>query len=203
MRWGVGLNGVALLAFAAVPPMLGMIARGLHPGLENRELALPTLLMQDLPPIVGAIGIAALFSAEVSAADAALFMLSTSLAQDLYGRVINPAATDAHLLRATRVTAMLAGAAAVALALVSPSVTDALSVFYTLLSVSLFVPILGGLYLGRLEAPEALMAIAAGVAIVVAMRLGAVGGPGNVTPAMAGLAAAVAAAAVGLLRPRR
>src|SRR6202023_1642326 len=65
----------------------------LHPGLPNRELALPTIFMNDLPFWVGALGLAAVFSAEVSAADAVLFMVATSLSQDLYKRFLEPAAT--------------------------------------------------------------------------------------------------------------
>jgi SSS family solute:Na+ symporter len=204
VRWGVGLNAAALLAFAAVPPLIGMIARGLHPALEHRELALPVLLMQDVPVLVGAVGLAALFSAEVSAADAALFMLSTSLSQDLYKRFINPAADDTHLLTITRATAFVAGLAAIGLAIVSPTVTDALSVFYTLFSVSLFVPVIGGLYIRRIGPAEALLAMSAGIALVVASRLGAVGASGNITPAMAGIAGAVlAATAAAAVRPHR
>jgi SSS family solute:Na+ symporter len=203
VRWGVGLNSVALLLFAAVPPLAGMISRGLHPDLAHRELALPTLLMHDVPPLVGALGLAALFSAEVSAADAALFMLSTSLSQDFYRRFVSPHASDAHMLTITRLTAFFAAAAAMGLAIVSPAVTDALSVFYTMFSVSLFVPILGGLYGGRLGTSDVLLAMAAGISMVVASRLGAVGASGNFTPAMAGLIGAVAAAAVATaVRPR-
>ena len=43
------------------------------------DLALPTVLVHDLPPAVGSLALAAVFSAEVSSADAVLFMLSTSL----------------------------------------------------------------------------------------------------------------------------
>ena len=82
VRLGVGLNALALLAFAFVPPLLGMIARALHPALGSAQLALPTLLVQDMPAAAGALGLAALFSAEVSTADAILFMLATSLSQD-------------------------------------------------------------------------------------------------------------------------
>ena len=96
VRVGVGLNAVCLLLYALVPVLLGMSARVLHPGLPNadRELALPLLFMHDLPFWVGALGLAAVFSAEVSAADAVLFMLATSLSQDLYKRFVNPAASD-------------------------------------------------------------------------------------------------------------
>ena len=67
VRIGVGLNAAALLAFALVPPLLGLSALALHPGLSNRELALPTLLIHDVPFWVGGLGLAAVFSAEVSA----------------------------------------------------------------------------------------------------------------------------------------
>src|SRR4029079_3464498 len=104
----------------------GMIARGLHPGLENRELALPMLLVHDVPLFVGTLGLAGLVSAEVSAADAALFMLTTSLSQDLYKRFVNRGATDAQVLRMARLTSIVGGLGAIAIALVSPTVGDAL-----------------------------------------------------------------------------
>ena len=78
VRIGVMANGVALLLFAAVPPLLGMMMRTLTSDLASPDLALPTLFVEALPPVVGAVGLAALFSAEVSSADAILFMLSTS-----------------------------------------------------------------------------------------------------------------------------
>jgi len=62
VRLGVGLAGVALLLFAAVPPLLGIIAHALAPNLANHELALPTVLTLGLPPAIGAIGLAAVFS---------------------------------------------------------------------------------------------------------------------------------------------
>ena len=71
------------------------------------------ILVHALPPLVGAIGLAAVFSAEVSAADAVLFMLTTSLSQDLYKRFVNPAATDARVLRVARWTAVASGAVGV------------------------------------------------------------------------------------------
>ena len=54
VRVGVLANGVVLLLFAAVPPLLGMMARTLAPDLPSQDLALPTLLMEALPPMVGA-----------------------------------------------------------------------------------------------------------------------------------------------------
>jgi len=203
VRVGVGLNALALLAYAIVPALLGLSARVLHPALENRELALPMLFMHDVPFAVGALGLAAVFSAEVSAADAVLFMLATSLSQDLYRRFVNPGATDRQVLSVARVAAVAGGGLAVVIALVSKTIVDALSIFYTLMAVCLFVPIVAGLYSRRPRALDALSAIAGGGLAVLAVQIWDGGRPiGLLTPAMCGLAAAaVVCAATVLLVP--
>ncbi len=191
VRVGVLANGVVLLLFAAVPPLLGMMARTLAPDLPSQDLALPTLLMEALPPMVGALGLAALFSAEVSSADAILFMLATSLSQDLYHRFLRPTASDADVLRVARLAAVAGGVLGTGLAIVAATIVDVLSFFYTLLSVSLFIPLFAGLYTRRVGSPEALGAIAGGVTMAAAVQISTRGaGFAGLTPAMIGLAAA-------------
>ena len=137
----------------------------------------------------------AIFSAEVSSADAILFMLATSLSRDLYGRFVNPAAGDAQILRVARGAAVVGGVGGTALAIMSGSIVDALRIFYTLLAVSLFVPLIVGLYVRRVRTPEALASIAAGVAVVGVVQLTAgSSGIAGLDPAMLGLAAALTAA---------
>jgi len=194
VRLGVGLNGLALLVFAVVFTLLGMIARMLVPDLPDQNLALPTLLLESLPPLVGALGLAALFSAEVSSADAILFMLATSLSRDLYRRFARPDANDAQVVRVARVAAIVGGTLGTAIAIFSDSIVDALSIFYTLLTVSLFVPVIVGLYIRRVRTPEAIASIAAGVAVVAVDQITAGSeGVAWLTPAMLGLAAALTA----------
>jgi SSS family solute:Na+ symporter len=147
---------------AFVPPLLGMAARATRPGLSNPELALPVLLADVLPAWVGSLGLVALLAAEISTADAVLFMLSTSLAQDLYRRFVDPTASDARLLRVSRWTAVGAGAAGVVVALFVPSVADALKAFYGVMTVALFVPVLAGLLAPRTTARDARWGIVAG-----------------------------------------
>lgn len=202
VRLGVGLNALALIAYAGIPVLLGIMARAQFPDLPQSELALPTLLASGVPPAVGALGLAAVFSAELSAADAVLFILTTSLSQDFYKRFRNPQATDAQLLRVTRLTAVIAGAAGVGIALVAAGVVSALSIFYTIMGVSLFVPILAGLYSQRASSTDALAAIIAGIAIVGGWRLFYGGVPiAGITPAMGGLTGAIVAfIVVSLLR---
>ena len=68
VRVAVAAVGVALLLFAWIPPLLGAIARVHFPELESQGLALPTLLVERVPVLVGGLGLAAIFSAEVSSA---------------------------------------------------------------------------------------------------------------------------------------
>ena len=191
VRLGVGVNAVALMLFGFVPALMGMAARVHYPALANQELALPMLMANNLPVWVGALALAAVFSAEVSAADAILFMLATSLSQDIYRRFVNPGATDRQVLAAARSAAVAGGTLGLALAIFSSSIIDALSVFYALLGVSLFVPIVAGLTTRRAGTPEVLAAIAAGIAVDVTVRLATAGhGFGFVTPELCGLIAA-------------
>ncbi len=175
LRIGAGANAVGLIAFAIVPVILGMVARLLHPALASPDQALPTLLAVDLPPVVGALTLAAVFSAEVSAADAVLFMLSTSLSQDLYRRFLAPDADDARILRVARGSAIAAGVAGLAMTLVLPTVVDALKIFYSLLTVALFVPVVGGLLWHRPGTTAAIVSVAAGTPLTLAIHVATAG----------------------------
>jgi SSS family solute:Na+ symporter len=193
VRAGVGLNALGLFLYAGVPVVLGMAAHVMFPDIADQKLVLPTILMRALPPIIGSIGLAAVFSAEVSAADAVLFMLTTSLSQDLYKRFINPAASDGRVLQVARLTTVISGTLGVGLAIASGSIVDTLTIFYTLLTVSFFVPILAGLYIARARTPDALAAIAAGVTGMLVVQAATGGrGWGALTPALVGLVAAIA-----------
>jgi SSS family solute:Na+ symporter len=199
VRIGVGLNALGLLLYAGVPAVLGIIARLRFPHLDNANLALPMILMYGVPPAIGALGLAAVFSAEVSAADAVLFMLTTSLSQDLYKRFVNRSADDRAILRVARWTTVVSGAMGTGLAIALADVIASLEIFYTLLGVSVFVPIVAGLYSPRTTSRAALAAIGAGVGGMMAVQVATAGrGWGPLTPALAGLLAAVAAWVISL-----
>ena len=170
IRIGLGATAVALLAFAIAPPLFGMIARVYDPNLVDIEHALMLVLTAGLPTIVGSLGLAAVLSAEISSADAILFMLSTSLSKDLYKRFVRPNASDAQVLKVARGAALVGGALGVLLALVLPSVILALSIFYALMAVCLFVPLVAGLWTRLPGPPEAMAACGVGVVTLVSIE---------------------------------
>jgi SSS family solute:Na+ symporter len=120
-------------------------------------------------------------------------MLATSLSQDLYKRFIRPEASDQQLLRVARGASIAGGIGGVILALQLSTVMQALDIFYALLTVSLLIPVVGGLYSRRAGAPEALSAIAAGVSTLLVIRFMLPGRYAWLDPTLCGLIAAAVA----------
>jgi solute:Na+ symporter, SSS family len=201
---GFAANALVLMIFGVVPALVGMIARMHHPDLPDAELALPVALVRDVPAWIGALALAAVFSAEVSASDAILFMLATSLSRDLYHRFVNPGASDAQLLRVARAAAVAGGTGGVLAAIGLAGVIKALTIFYSLLGVSLFVPVVVALHSDVRRPGAALASILAGTGtFLIAWVLTGGRGWGALTPNLAGLAASAVAFAVAAgLSPR-
>ncbi len=193
LRLGVALNGAALMLFAFLPVLLGMTGRvALAPDVAP-DLVLPTVLTQLLPAWIGALALAAVFSTEVDTCDAILFMISTSVSKDLYQQHVKPAASDGELLLVARIAAVAGGLLGVLLSIYLGTIVQAMTVFYSLLGVSLFVPVLGGLYSRRAGQAEALAAIAAGVVVLLVVRFGVAGRYAWLDPTLSGLIAAALA----------
>jgi SSS family solute:Na+ symporter len=202
VRRGIAANAIVLALFAFLPVLLGLSARVLFPGIEARDQVLPTLLLHGLPVWLGSLALAAVFSAEVGACEAILFMLSTSLSKDLYKRAINPDATPAQVLTVARVAALAGGTLGMILAIfIVKSIIDALNVFYSIIGATLLVPVVGGLYVSRAKTRDAMTAIVAGMIAYLAMRYGT-DGKGWFNPNLWGLIGSAAGFFVSLALPR-
>ena len=129
VRKSTALCGLVMLAFALIPAVLGMAASVVAPNLTERDLALPIVMKDCMPFWASALALAAIFSAEVSAADAVLYMITSSFTKDLYKTFINPAIADEVLLQRSRFVTLAAGAVGVGLAILLPNVISALSIF--------------------------------------------------------------------------
>ena len=190
VRIGVGVNGVALLLFAWLPVALGLAARVLHPGLPRPEMALPAVLADNVPTTVGAFALAAVFSAELSTADAVLFMLATSGARDFYRGFVRTSASDTEVLRVARILAVVGCLVGYLLTYVFDSVVSSLTMFYSVMIVTLFAPILGGLFLPHAGRWSALASMLVGVATLITTHVATGGaGYGWMAPSFLGLIA--------------
>jgi len=163
VRRGVNANALALLLFAFIPPLIGMVAAARFPGLVDPQLALPTVLKELLPSWLGVLALAAVFSAEISSCDAIMFMLASSMTIDVYKTFLHPTASDRSLLIVSRWSAAVSGILAIGIALKLPSIISALTVFYGLVSVALLVPVVSGLYSKKPDSVAALCAMGASI----------------------------------------
>jgi len=203
LRLGVALNGVGLMLFAFLPVLIGMVGRVALPQTSAPDLVLPTVLTELLPPWLGALALAAVFSTEVDTCDAILFMISTSVSKDLFQRYVKPDASDRELLLVARMSAVAGGVLGVLLSIYLSTIVQAMTVFYSLLGVSLFVPVLGGLYSRRAGQAEALAAIVAGVTVLLVVRFGVAGRYLWLDPTLSGLIAAAIAFLIVMMATRR
>ena len=185
VRLAVLLNALGLLLFAIMPPLMGMVARSSYPDLRNRELALPTVMVNLLPHWLGTLTLAAIFSAEISAADAVLSMLTTSFAKDLMKGWLYPSLSETRLLHVTRLTSVVAGTLGVVVAVWIPTVITALQAFYGLLTVALFVPLVFGLYWKGPSASAALLATGASVPVTLGIDIFTSGKGSSIFPPVA------------------
>ncbi len=190
LRRGVAINGFTLMAFACLPVIFGLAARVLFPDLPRRDMAMPALFAEAVPPAVGAFALLAVLSAEISTADAVLFMLATSGARDFYKGFLRPSASDRDVLQMARLIAVVGGLIGFGLTYVFDTIGDALRFFYQIMTLTLTAPILGGLFLPRAGRGGALASILVGVATYVTIEIMTQGaGYGWAAPHLIGLAA--------------
>jgi len=172
LKIGIGVAGAGSLLFSFLPVLLGMAARVNHPDIASQNLVLPTVMMTELPVLIGALALAAVFSAEVSTCDAILFMLSTSASRDVYQRFMNPSASPDQVLRVARLAALAGGVLGVLLAVQLATIVDALRIFYSVLIATLFVPVVAALLSPRASSRDAITSIACGMLAMVAVYFG-------------------------------
>jgi len=202
VRIGIGLNAIILMLFAFLPVIFGMAARTEIPDyILDPNAVLPTFLLTQLPVWLGALALAAVFSTEVDTCDAILFMFSTSVSKDIYKRHLRPKASDRELLLVARLAAVAGGAAGVVLSIVLATVIGALTIFYSVIVASLFVPILGGLYVRRANERAALASIAAGLITLFAVRIAVSPTFPWIDPLVTALIAAAVAFTIVIVRP--
>lgn len=169
IRWGTAMNGLVQLIFAIIPVIIGIACFAEFPGLSRADLALPTAMKNMMPFWAACLALAGIFAAEVSTADTVLYMLAGSLVNDLYRRFVNPKISDRKLLWSSRITSLICGISGVILALRLESIISALTIFYSLMSVSLSAPLVFGLFTKRASNFGAILSALCGIILTLYM----------------------------------
>ncbi len=128
--------------------LIGMGASVLFPQISP-EQALPMVVKEVLPPLLGGIVLAALLCAVMSSADTVLLTASTILTVDVIGR-FRPSLSQRQILALSRWVIVVLGLGSLALALTLKGVINALLFAYTIYTCGVILPVIAGFYKNRL-----------------------------------------------------
>ncbi|MGC3023123.1 sodium:solute symporter [Brevibacterium sp. FAM 24630] len=161
-RWGGFSAGVYCLLYALAGALVGMAATKIVPGIEVQDDVFVAVVDAAMSPLMGGFVLAAALAAMMSTASGSLMAASTVCRQDiveplLAKRDVDPDSGIAKTLvretgdeiRDSRFYLIGLGVVTLVLAMIMPSVVEALTVAYNLLVAGLFIPILGGLVFKR------------------------------------------------------
>lgn len=163
-KWGIFLTGFPIEwpLFAIGMTLVGLLAHLLVPGIEDAELATPTMIVTLLPMGLSGLVVAAYMAAVLSTADSCLMGSVAIFTNDIYRKRINPKATDKQLMLVNRLAVLILGAFAIGLAYKIPRVIDLVMYAYTFGAGGLFFPMLALLFWKRATATGAFWSILLG-----------------------------------------
>ncbi len=196
--------------FGILTALLGMAAKVRFPELVNAKLALPTLMM-SLQPFAGGIVLASIMAAVLSTVSPIILASGTMVTKDIYQRVLKPSATDAQVLKMSRITTAAAGILCMMLALLMYGSARVLDIVYFAYSIrgSLFVVLLFGIYWRKTSSKGAIWAmVCTGAVGIFWVSYKAIAGHFPINPGFTETYAAVLVAAIctfmfSLILPKR
>jgi len=140
-------TALLIAPFGLIVAMLGMAAKIKYPELSIAKLALPALMM-GMHPLVGGAVLASIMAAILSTISPLILASGTMFTVDIYKGRINPNASDEKVLKMSRLSTGISGAACIVLALLLYGTTRILDMVYFAYTLrgALFVILLYAIY---------------------------------------------------------
>lgn len=209
-RWAGLTTGIYCLFYAVAGALIGTAAQVLVPGIAVSDDVFTAVVNHSMTPLLAGFVLAAALAAVMSTASGALIAGSTVFRQDVieqWGARRTGAAQDlggvdesADRVGASRIWLVIFGIASMGLAVIMPSVVEALTVAYNILVAGLLIPIIGGLVFRRGTIVGVMAGMIAGTVTTVVMMI--VAGIFADSPIYLGLAASIVAYLVGSFASR-
>lgn len=139
--WGA----IILLPYVVLPVMIGMYGVALYPDAAPGTI-LFQVLIQNFPPIVAALMIAALMAAVMSTVDSQLIYITGSMTNDIYKAYIDKDADEKKLNTIAKIATVVIGVVVLYLALGAKTIISMLSAAYTFMCAGTLVMFVGGLF---------------------------------------------------------
>ena len=164
------LAGVIIIAVTVFPALMGMSSRGMFPDLPDTGMAVPTLILKALSPVVAGLVLAAIMAAIMSTAASILTAATSHVINDVYRQVIHKGREldSKRLLLLSRLWTLVIGALAIVISFLIPQIVTLLLMSYTLYTSGVFIPVVGGFFWKKATREGALAALITGTIIAVA-----------------------------------
>jgi SSS family transporter len=174
---------------AASVAIIGLTMKVLYPQLIVADAASTVYAAQVLPPLMGALVIAAILAAIMSTVDSVLLVTGSAVSHDIYYRLINPRATESQRLLVNRVAIAVTGVIPILLTLQQIAIVQFIvNAYASLMASGIAIAVIVGLNWKRASTAGAIasMVIGFGVALVLYLlgqpRLPLVGSNNPVIP---------------------
>ncbi|MDI6638093.1 MAG: sodium:solute symporter family protein [Bacillota bacterium] len=166
-------SGILLVILAVFPVLAGMAATLKYPALENARAAIPTMVADVFPPIIGGIVLAAIMAAVMSTADSLLCAGTSHVIKDLYVSTFNPKVDmdQRKVLYWSMISTVVLGILALLIALSVPGIIDALIWAYSMYIAGVFFPLVGGVVWQRATREGAVAGMVVGALVALAATL--------------------------------
>ncbi|PSR55322.1 sodium:solute symporter [Adhaeribacter arboris] len=190
--------GALYVTIAFLPLLLALYAKVLYPELMrgDTQLLLPGLILHSSSFWVKILFFGALISAIISTASGAILAPAAILSENIFKPYFT-SITDKQLLLLSRVCVLMVSVIGLIMALLKSNIYELVSSSSALSLVSLFVPLVAGLYSKRLSSVAAIGSMVAGMAVwLLALWLHT-----TINPLLFGLAASILGWGIGLLWP--
>ncbi|MFB6155616.1 MAG: sodium:solute symporter [Haloferacaceae archaeon] len=176
VRQAIGITLIFQAIIGTSVALLGISMRVMFPNLSTPDLASVIMSLNVLGPILGALLIAAVFSAILSTVDSVMIVSGAGLAHDIYGKLINPDASDTRMVWANRISVAVLGTIPFLLAL-NKGLLGGLVQLIVVLQASMmggmfFVPLVFGLHWKRANTLGGVTAMITGFSTVVIWHIG-------------------------------
>lgn len=160
MVWSPLVMAVFSLGFA----VMGTVARLIDAHLSNPDLAIPKLISVTLPGPIGGALFAAPLAAIMSTVSSMLLIVSGSIVRDIYNNYVNKNMSDRRMANLSMAVSLIMGFIVLLLALKPPEALELIVIFaISGLGATFFIPLIGGLYWPRGNAPGAIAAMLGGL----------------------------------------
>ena len=168
IRRGVLFAIIMILALNLLVFVLALAAIVLFPELPTGDVAMPMIATALLPPMLGAMMLAAITAAMMSTVDSLLIVAGSALSVDIYRNLLHPEASRARRMWVDRIGILVVGTVPVVLLLAGVGEGELVQfivlLFTALMAAAFVMPVVGGLLWRRATKQGAAAAMVGGVA---------------------------------------